>query len=62
MLVKCRQIISGKLLTRQVLPLSKAQVVLDRALSTTRLTANEYDDLYADRWAKFQCKQSKRFG
>lgn len=56
-MLKCgTKILSGKLLTRQVLQLSANQIKWSKSLSTTKLTANHYDNLYADKWAKFQCE------
>lgn len=57
MLMKCRNgIFSGNLFSRQRLALSASRNALNQSLSTSKLSANQYDDLYADRWAKFQCE------
>lgn len=50
------RILSGNLLTRQVLQIKSKQIKWFRPLSTKKLTANQYDNLYADKWAKFQCE------
>lgn len=58
MFVKCgnRMLTSGNLLSRHTLQLTSKQSKWSKSLSTTKLSANQYDDLYADRWAKFQCE------
>lgn len=57
MFVKCQnRILIGNLFSRQFLAFSAKQNALRQSLSTTSLSANQYDDLYADRWAKFQCE------
>lgn len=57
MLVKCRnRVLNSNLLNQQILPFVAKQNVRSRLLSTSKLSANQYDDLYADRWAKFQCE------
>lgn len=62
MLVKCRNaFFGGNLFSRQIKAFATSQVVSNQSLSTSKLSANQYDDLYADRWAKFQCELATRF-
>lgn len=57
MFVKCRsQILMGSSLKLQLLQSTSKQIVFNHSLSTSNLSATQYDDLYADRWAKFQCE------
>lgn len=56
MLSCCRSVSSANLLARQFVHASSWQLLSAQSLSTEKLSANQYDDLYADRWAKFQCE------
>lgn len=48
---------SGIFASRRLLTSATKQNVSRQSLSTSKLSANQYDDLYADRWAKFQSKK-----
>lgn len=60
--MKCRNgLVGGNLFSRQLKAFATSQPVSSQSLSTSKLSANQYDDLYADRWAKFQCELATRF-
>lgn len=56
MFVKCVKRISCNLLARQLLQSNFSGKQIVQSLSTTRLFANQYDDLYTDRKQKFLCE------
>lgn len=56
MFAKCGKQIMNNLLVRHFLqPVAKRSVLI-QSLSTTKLSSNQYDDLYVDRKQKFLCE------
>lgn len=48
--------LKGNLVSNQICGFPCVGKFHSRLLSTSTLSRNQYDDLYADRWATFQCK------
>lgn len=51
-----KTILTKNIVQSQIYSFSGERTVLNRLLSTSSIKQNQYDNLYADRWAKFQCK------